>query len=189
MSSLRRVSELVRWRPATVELLRLPDYRNFWLSLACGTIALDFWYTAAFWFVLERSDSQLWVGLVGGVVVVPTIAFSLHGGAIADRIDPRRVLLILRGAYVSLAVITALLVTSDIVKPWHLVLVSLAVGTVGALGGPASRTLVVDLVGKRRLFGANALRLAAESASEIFGPLVVGVVIAASGVAPVSYMR
>ena len=158
------------------------DYRNLWLASGFSDIGLSLWFLAAAWMTLELTDSQAWVGLVGGIVAVPAIAITLIAGAMADRYDRRRIVVFTQYGLFATGAITAALVLADVAQAWHLLLVALAMGVVLGIASPAYDAFVVDLVGKSRLFAANSMAQFANFSGEIAAPLIVGVLIATVGV-------
>ncbi|MSP21889.1 MAG: hypothetical protein EXR66_02535 [Dehalococcoidia bacterium] len=77
---------------------------------------LNFWFLGAYWVVLELTDSPLAVGLIGGLAAAPSIAFSLLGGAMTDRVDRRRVLVVARLWWELQCLVTGLLIRSGAVE-------------------------------------------------------------------------
>lgn len=181
-------ARLLARRPAALALLRVRDYRFFWFSGLSGGFGLNLWFLAASWLMLELTDSPLWVGLIGGMTAVSGTALVLFGGAVSDRGDRRRILIVAALAFAALAALTAALDTAGFVRPWHLLAVALAIGAVDAFTNPAARTLVVELAGTKRLLAANALDDVAEFAGEVVAPLAAGFLIAASGAYTVHFV-
>ena len=177
-----RATKLLRKRPEFLGVLALRDYRNLWLASGFSDIGLSLWFLAAAWMTLELTDSQAWVGLVGGIVAVPAIAITLIAGAMADRYDRRRIVVFTQYGLFATGAITAALVLADVAQAWHLLLVALAIGVVNGIASPAYDAFVVDLVGKSRLFAANSMAQFANFSGEIAAPLIVGVLIATVGV-------
>jgi len=169
-------------RQPALEVLAIADFRYLWLSGTGGAFAFSLRFFATSWLVLELTNSPFWVGLVGGVTTVPMIALGLFGGALAERWDRRRVLIAIRAMLAALTITTGLLVFSEAVRPWHLLVLSLGYGVLFAVFEPARWTFVVDLVGRQRIFAANALMATAHNVSEMAGPLMAGYVVAAYGV-------
>jgi MFS family permease len=186
--TLTRAKALAKWRPAALDVLRLRDYRYFWLSNATADLNYSLRITATSWLVLQLTSSPLWVGLVGGVSGIPAIVLALVGGAVSDRADRRTILLVTRFILNSVAFLTAYLVASGLIEAWHLIPLSLVSGAAFAFAAPSWRVMIVDLVGKERVFTANSLASLAGNAGEIAGPALAGYLIAASGVGPVFYL-
>lgn len=134
------------------------------------------------WLVLELTNSQLWVGLIAGLAGVPILLLSLIAGAVTDRSDKRRLLIITRIIPAAFTFLLAYMVTAGLIEPWHLILFALASGSIMAFAGPAKRTFVADLVERRHLFAANSLTATASNAGEIFGSAIAGYLIATRGV-------
>lgn len=144
--------------------------------------------TANSWVVLELTGSQLWIGLVAGVRTIPIMGFAFAGGAIADRFA-RRTLMIAGGFLIaSASAIVAVLIQSNTIEPWHLVVMSIAGGVGGAIYGPAFYSLIADIVRSDRLSNANGLLSVAQTTGEMLGPMIVGLVIAASGAPTVFWL-
>lgn len=173
---------------AAAEVLRLRDYRRYWLGSGLTGFGLNFWFLGSAWVVLELTDSPFAVGLIGGLAAAPSIALSLLGGAMTDRVDRRRLLVAVRLGWAAQCAVTALLAGSGRIEAWHVLALAVTFGVADAASTPAWHTLVVDIVGTSRLVAANALGQVAEFGGELIAPLVVGLVIAASGPAPLFYL-
>jgi MFS family permease len=122
------------------------------------------------------------VGLLGLAELIPLLIVPLIGGAIADALDRRTVLI---RTEVGMAVITGLFFVNALLphpQVWLLfVLASLAAG-VYSLGWPAMRSLVPRLVPEDEVAAANALDGVYSSLGAVAGPAFGGVLIAAAGV-------
>lgn len=168
-----------------IEALRDGEYRRFWLAQAAGGFGMSLWFVAAAWLMLELTDSPLMVGLLNGLAAAPSIVLSVVGGALADRLDRRRLLVGALAAWSALALITGLLAATGIEQGWILLVVAAGLGLADAASNPAWQTLVVDLVGTTRLVAANALAQISEFGGELIAPIAAGLVIAASSSTPV----
>ena len=172
-------------RSPAVSTLRVVEYRRFWLSATASGFGLNLWFLAASWQVLLLTDSQLQVGLVGGLAAAPSLALSLVGGALTDRLDRRRMLLTALCAFGLLCMLSAALDASRMLEAWHLLLIAAGIGVADAASNPAWHTLLVELIGRQRLLAANALGQLGEFGGEVIAPLLGGLLIAASGSASV----
>lgn len=176
---------LLRKRPAALQVLESRDYRLYWLTRGFSDLGLNLWFLAAAWLTLELTDSQAWVGLVGGVAAIPALAVSLYAGALSDRLDRRRIIIRTQTALVVITGVIAALVLADGIEPWHLLIGALAIGLADGFGNPSYGAYVVDLVGVERIFAANSMAQFANFSGEIVGPLVVGLLIVAIGIGSV----
>ncbi len=174
-----------RWDSPAVQALRIPDYRQYWLASGLTGFGLNFWFLGAAWVVLELTDSPLQVGLLNGLAAAPSILLSLVGGALTDRVDRRRMLIVAALAWAAACLVTALLVTGDRVEAWHILALAAVIGVADAASNPAWHTLIVDIVGTSRLVATNALAQVAEFGGELLAPLAAGLMIAGLGAGPV----
>ena len=181
-------TRLLARRPAALALLRVRDFRVFWLSGLGGGFGLNLWFLAASWLMLELTNSQLWVGLIGGAVALSATTLVLFGGAITDRGNRRRILIVAALVYAALALFTASFDLSGLIRPWHVLAAAMSIGAADAFASPANRSLVVELVGTPRLLAANALGSVGEFSGEVIAPLVMGFLIAASGTHAVHFL-
>src|SRR3954471_10012993 len=79
-------------RFGVLSILRYRNYRLYWLGQFPSVLAQNMQYVAVAWLVLQLTGSPLALGLVGLAQSVPNIALSFLGGAVADRVDRRRLL-------------------------------------------------------------------------------------------------
>ena len=137
------------------------------------------------WMALTLTGSQFWVGLVTGLPGLTIALFAPLAGVAVDHYNRRNLLIGVRTAFVVFALPLGILAVTGALEPWHLIVVTLAVGTVRALSMPALRAF---LVGRDRLLSANALTGSSSSAGELIGPVVMGVAVKALGVASGLFM-
>jgi len=172
------------WRRMRVDTrpLRHRDFRNLWIGQSISTLGGEIGTVAVPYQVYTLTGSTALVGLLGLASLVPLLVVPLVGGAIADALDRRSVLL---RTETGMAVITSgFLVNALLPHPqvWALfVLQSLAVA-VFSLGRPAMSSLAPRLVPDEELEAAGALDGVYSSLAAVGGPAVGGILIAAAGV-------
>lgn len=171
----------MRFRPKAAEVLADAQFRALVISQAAFDLGIFMRGTANSWVIFELTQSQLWVGLVAGVRAIPILFFAFAGGVIADRFGRRNIMIAAGTLIAASSAVTAILITSDLLVPWHMVAVSVIGGIGGALYGPAFYALIADIVRSDRLTNANGILSVAQTTGEMFGPVIVGFVIAASG--------
>ena len=88
----------------------------------------------------------------------------------------------MRLSFVVIALPLGVLAMYDLIRLWHLVAASLAVGAIRSFSFPALRAFITDLVGRERLLTANALTGSSSSAGELAGPVIAGLMIASMGI-------
>jgi MFS family permease len=127
--------------------------------------------------VFARTDKPAWAGLAAGAAFVPIGLLAPVGGALADRLDRRKWLLLTTLAETVFAVALAVLAGLHRDPPWALVVLSFLGGACGALGFPAYQAMVPDLVPAEDLLGAVSLSSAQYNLGRVIGPALAGLVL------------
>ncbi|MEU0940433.1 MFS transporter [Embleya sp. NPDC005971] len=127
--------------------------------------------------IYQMSHSSLYVGLAGLAGFVPILVFGLYGGAIADRVDRRR--LCLWSSLVTWVVTIALLAQTLLnVRSEVLLLVLVAVQAAGfATASSARGAIIPRIVPSELVPAANTLSFTVGNIGQILGPLVAGVLL------------
>src|SRR5262245_55891926 len=118
-----------------------------------------------------------WTGLVAAAAFVPNAFLGPVGGALADRLPRRRVLLATTTVQTVLAGTLTLLAATDSAHPGVVALIVLGAGCAMAIGVPSYMALLPDLVPRDDLPGAVALSSAQWNLGRVIGPALAGVVI------------
>jgi len=136
------------------------------------------------WLVLELTHSGTYLGLVTALQFAPVLLFSLHGGALADRFNKRRVLIATNIAGGLSSAGLGILVMAGVVALWHVFLLAFALGVSTAIDGPVRQSFTNEVVGPDDLPNAVSLNSANFNAGRLIGPAVSGFLIAAFGTGP-----
>ena len=137
------------------------------------------------WLVLELTNNNgTYLGLVTAVQFAPVLAFSLHGGKLADRFNKRKVLIITNivGGAASLAL--GVLVITDLIALWHVFALAAVLGIATAIDAPVRQSFTTEVVGQIDLPNAVSLNSANFNAGRLVGPALSGGLIAAFGTGP-----
>ena len=118
-----------------------------------------------------------WAGLVAAAGFVPIGLLAPVGGALADRLDRRKWLILTTLAETMFATVLAVLAGLHHDPPWALVLLSFLGGASGAIGFPAYQAMVPDLVPSEDLLGAVSLSSAQYNLGRVIGPAVAGLIL------------
>jgi MFS family permease len=162
--------------------LSVPAFRRLWLGQTVTVIGSQMTVVAVPVQVYAVTHSSLDVGLTSIVALLPLIVFGLFGGAIADAMD-RRTLLLITGTGLALTSL-ALWGQALLAGPGSLPVLWTLVGVQSALfavNSPARSTVIPRLVPAAQVPAANALNQVVFNAGVIIGPLLAGVLIAAGG--------
>ena len=162
-------------------LRRYPAFRRLWAGNAVSQIGSQLSVVAVALEVYNLTHSDLDVGLISLVQLVPALFGSVVGGAIADAMDRRKLLVFTSSVMALFAMGMALEVGRH--HPSVLVLYALAGGAAMFQGvnGPASTAVMISIVERDVMVQANALRQLSNQISSVLGPALAGIMIAAFG--------
>jgi MFS family permease len=177
-----RLGRVTRAVVADVTPLRVsPAYRRLWLGLGVSNIGQQMTAVAVAWQVYVITRSSFMVGLIGGFALVPLVVFGLYGGAIADVVDRR---LLMLWTAVGQALLSSVLLVQALLgleSVWLLYLVIALQSGLFAVNNPARASAIPRLIGLELLPAANALQQVTWNLGFTLGPLLGGVLIATVG--------
>lgn len=166
-------------------LYSLEAFRPFRM-LFLGTLATNsaFWMyqIAVGWLALQKTDSPLFVGLTGFAGGIPLLFLALPAGVIIDRFDRRKILMAAQVGVMTVAATFALLVGTDLIQRWSILLLAFLYGIVMSFVFPTRNAIVPALVDRPSLANAVALNAAGQNATRVVGPSLAGLLIALIGI-------
>ena len=169
--------------------LRYRDFALFWTGNFLSNIGTWMQNLALGWQILLITNSPFLLGLNGFLGTLPSLIFSLPGGAIADRLNRRKLMLTTQSSMAATALILALLTSFHVVKINEILLISFLTGLASALNSPAYQALVPDLVPRDDLVNAIGLNSAQFNMSRALGPTLAGLALGTVGVAGCYYLN
>jgi MFS family permease len=168
----RRGRALLRRTAIDVSPLRHVDFRRLWVGNSVAFVGFQLTAVAVPVQVYELTGSSFWVGMLGAVGFVPLVIFGLWGGAVADAVDRRRLLIVscsVLWACTGVLLLHALLGLNSLPVLLGVVAVQAAsfAAASSARGAIVPRLLPVELVP-----AANTLSFTASNAGMVLGPLL-----------------
>ena len=173
-----------RLRALRMDLGPFREHRDFRLLLIAGTVFYlggMMTYVAIPYQIYQLTHSNFAVGAIGLVELGPLIVFGLYGGALADHVD-RRLLLIWTG--IAQAAFTAwLCINAFSANPrlWEIFVVSGLLASASALQRPSRESLLPRTVRHDEMVAANALSSFGMQAGVLVGPTIGGLIVASAG--------
>lgn len=177
----RRRWHIKAYLSRTFRALESRDYRLFAAGQAISVSGVWMQRFAQAWLVLELTDSSLMLGLTVALQQIPLLLFTVSGGALADRFDRRRILIVSNACGMLPALAIGATVALDLVQLWMVWAAAVVQGLVDALEKPARMSLVNDIVGPKLLTNAVILNNSIQNTGKLIGPAVAGIVIGAAG--------
>ena len=166
--------DLAPWRSSR-------DFRLMWLAGVVTVFGSFLTYVAVPVQIKELTGSTLAVGAIGLVELVPLIVFGLYGGALADSVDRRKLIVYTE---VALGLLSVLLLANTLVPHpavWPLYVVAALTSALTGLQRPALDAIVPRVVPHEQLSAAAALNAVRWQVGAIAGPSLAGVLIAFAG--------
>ena len=158
--------------------LEVPDFRWLWIGSLGSSFAMNMQIIARGWLVYTLTSSAMDLAWVTLSFMLPTVAFSLWGGVVADRLPKKHIILLAQSLNCVATVVMALIIISDRVTFWDFIWFGFFNGTILALSMPARQAFVPELIPERLIFTAMALNHTSWNLSRILGPALAGFLIA-----------
>ncbi len=166
---------------STFAAFRHRNYRLWFVGQLVSLIGTWMQATAQGYLVYTLTGSSAYLGLVNFVSGVPSWLFMTYGGLVADRVPRRTLMIITEVAQMALAFVLAGLVFTNLVQPWHILVLSFLLGTATAFETPTRQSFVVELVSREDMTNAIAFNATIFNAGAIVGPAVGGLLYALVG--------
>lgn len=126
------------------------------------------------WLVIQLTDNAFTLGTVMATAAIPRALFILVGGALADRLSPRRVILDTKVLYLVLVSMLAALVITETIAMWMIYVFAFLLGSIGAFAFPAQSAILPQLVEPEELKVANSLMGGTAQICFLVGPALAG---------------
>jgi MFS family permease len=155
------------------------NYRILFPANAASNIGTWAQRVAQDWLILQLTgNSGVYLGLVTAVQFAPVLLFSLQGGALADRVNKRKLLIFTNfiGALSSLGL--GLIVLAGQVQIWHVFFFAATLGISSAIDAPIRQSFTSEIVGHSDIANAISLNSANFTAGRVVGPALSGFLIA-----------
>jgi MFS family permease len=168
----------------TFAALAIPNYRRYVAGQSVSLIGTWMQMAAQSWLVLTLTGSATTLGVIVALQTLPVLLLGPYGGVIADRIDKRRLMVILQVAMGVQALILGVLTVTGAVRVWEIGVLAALLGLNNAFESPARQAFMLEMVGGGSLRNAVTLNSVMVNVARVIGPAVAGVLIATVGEGP-----
>jgi DHA3 family tetracycline resistance protein-like MFS transporter len=166
------------------DALRVRDFGLLWSGQTISSLGDGIFTIALAIVTLDVDRHPSGIAIVFAARAIPSVVFALLGGVVVDRVSRRRVMLTsdaIRGFTVG---IIAVLIARGELRLWELVIMAVVFGCADSFFGPASMTIVPELLTPELLVPGNALsQMSSQLTQGLIGPALGGVVVVAIGTA------
>jgi MFS transporter, DHA1 family, staphyloferrin A biosynthesis exporter len=176
MSSDQSSQPMSHWRQS-LHTLNIPSFRLFIASNAAFFLAMQGQVLTRTFLAWELTHDEMSLAYINIAFAVPMLLFSLIGGVLGDRFDRQKIIVIGQLFVVANESWVLMLLFTDSLTFWHLLIAGVLGGTIVPLIMPARSALVYNLVGEKKLGSAMALSSGVVNLSRVLGPAMMGVAI------------
>jgi MFS family permease len=165
----------------TFSALAVPNYRRYFTGQAISLIGTWMQSTAQAWLVLQLTHSATALGLVVALQTLPVLLFGPYAGVIADRVDKRKMMIVLQSMMGLQALVLGVLTLTHHVTFAQVCVLALLLGLNNCFENPSRQAFVLEMVGPEHLRNAVSLNSTLINAARAVGPAVAGIMIASVG--------
>ena len=165
----------------TFAALAIPNYRRYFAGQTVSLTGTWMQMAAQSWLVLTLSGSATTLGLIVALQTLPVLLLGPYGGVVADRVDKRRLMVVLQVAMGLQALVLGVLTVTGAVRMWEIGALAVLLGVNNAFESPARHAFMLEMVGAENLRNAVTLNSVIVNVARTVGPAVAGILIATVG--------
>jgi MFS family permease len=165
----------------TFSSLSNPNYRKYFFGQTTSLIGTWMQMTAQSWLVFTLTHSATDIGFVVALQTLPVLLLGPYGGVVADRVDKRKLMVILQSAMGVQAAILAVLSLTHVVNYLDVCILAIVLGLNNAFENPSRQSFMMEMVGPKDLRNAVSLNSTMNNVARAVGPAIAGVLIASVG--------
>jgi MFS family permease len=178
---LPAASPVAEARPGLLAAFGYRAFRFLWAGAFLSSVGTWIQDVALSWLIHSRLGDPFYLGLRSFAQELPLIAFMLLGGAAADRIDRRLILLSSQSFQMAMAALLGVLYLSDRLGIVAIVGIAFATGLMQSQSAPTYQAVITSLVPRERIANAVALNSLQFNLSRAIGPVIAGLLLAHAG--------
>src|SRR6478672_50782 len=156
-------------------------YRLQFIAYVLAMMADNIEHVISYWMVFQKFHSPALAGFAVVSHWLPFLVFSVASGALADRIDPRRLIQCGMGLFIAASLGWGYFFITDTLQMWHAMVLLVVHGCAGVLWQTPNQLLLYDIVGPAELMSAVRLNATARYLGVLVGPAVGGVIMLSMG--------
>ncbi|MGC1406768.1 MAG: MFS transporter, partial [Candidatus Dormiibacterota bacterium] len=176
------MSQALQATRVTFAALAVPNYRRYFAGQSTSLVGTWMQTTAQSWLVLTITHSALVLGLVVALQFLPLLLLGAYGGVIADRVDKRRLMVILQSLMGIQALTLGILTLAHVVQLWEIAVLAVILGLNNSFETPARQAFMMEMVGPQVLRNAVSLNSVMVNVARAIGPAIAGLLIVSVGI-------
>lgn len=166
--------------------------RNFmlvWTGKLISQFGDELYAIALAWWVLQKTDSTVFMGLFMFASAVPGVIMGLFTGAVSDRWNRKHIMLLSDAVRGILVFIISILAYFNLLVIWQVYAIGICLSAAGAFFNPSSQAILPDIVGKENLAKANSMSQLVGGVCSTLGPMLGAFIVSLLGTDPVFTMN
>ena len=167
--------------PPGLSPLRHRDFALYWVGQCVSQVGTFIEMTATTYLLYAITNSPVLLGLGGLTRAVPILALALYGGALADRVDRKRLLMFTQASQILTSLLLGTLVVTGTIQFWHIYVIGFVNSTLSAFDAPARNSFYPSLIPRSDFQNSVTLSSVIFRLSTLLGPAIAGVLIATVG--------
>jgi MFS family permease len=165
-----------RLPPSFISFESVP-FRWLWGSMLAFFLSMQGGFLIRSLLAWELTHSEFSLALINLVIALPMMVGSFIAGAVIDRLERRRIIIIAQSLVIAAETTVLILMYLDLLQFWHLLATSFCMGWMYPFIMPTRNAMVMKLVGTSRLGNAVALMTACQNIGRVVGPALAGILI------------
>jgi MFS family permease len=146
------------------------NFRIFWLGQFVSLIGTWMQNTTQPYLAYRITGQPIYLGLIGFAASLPALLFTLPGGVMVERVDKRKVVIIMQTVMMLQAFTLSFLTLTGMVTIWQIITLAFVLGVANSVEITARQAMLIELVGKEALPNAIALQSTIFNAARVLGP-------------------
>ena len=156
--------------------LRHRDFRLYWVGFVIAVSGQQMQWMIEGWLIYQLSGSAVLLGVNGIAQLIPSMALTLFGGALADKFDQRKLLIAVQLLFIVVLGTLSGLGIAGVLTAWHVIAGGFVLSAIGAFEGPARQAMFPHLVNRESMPSAVGLNAMIHPATRVGAPVVGGLV-------------
>ena len=149
------------------------NFRIFLLGQFVSLIGTWMQNTTQPYLAYRITGQPIYLGLIGFAAALPALLFMLPGGVLVERMDKRKVVIVMQTVMMLQALTLGALALSGQIVIWHIVALAFVLGVANSIEITARQAMLIELVGKEALPNAIALNSTVFNMARVLGPALV----------------
>jgi MFS family permease len=153
------------------------DFLIFWVGQFVSMIGTWMQNTTQPYLAYRITGSSFDLGLIAFSATLPTLLLALPGGVLIERMDKRKIVIVMQSIMMAQAFVLAFLALTGRIQVWHMIGLAFILGSANAIEITARQSMLIELVGRPALPNAIALQSAIFQLARVLGPSFTAIIL------------